>query len=114
MKKQTGADKPSYPFIESTPAGLYIRLRIQPRSSRNLIDGVHGGALKVRLTAPPVENEANKSLIDFLAKALGLKKSMLTLEAGHKSKDKRVRVDGLTPGELARIFAEKFGPMAED
>lgn len=98
-----------YPFIEATPKGLYLRVRLQPRSSRNVIDGVQGGCLKLRLTAPPVEGEANKALVEFLSGLLHIKKSSIEIESGLKSREKRVRIDGLTPEALEEIISAHIG-----
>jgi len=94
-------------YIEEMPGGcVRIRLRIQPRSSKNAVEGAYGDALKVRLTAPPVEGEANKSLVKFLSKILGVKKGDITLESGEKSRDKMVLVSGLDEAEALRRIIE--------
>lgn len=98
-----------YPFIEATPKGLYLRVRLQPRSSRNVIDGVQGSCLKLRLTAPPVEGEANKALVEFLSGLLHIKKSSIEIDSGLKSREKRVRIEGLTPEALEEIISAHIG-----
>lgn len=60
--------------------------------------------MKVRLTAPPVEGEANRALIEFLSKLLKIKKSSLEIDAGAKSRDKRVRAEGVSLKELEEAF----------
>lgn len=60
--------------------------------------------MKVRLTAPPVEGEANRALIEFLSKLLKIKKSSFEIDAGVKSRDKRVRVEGVSRKELEEAF----------
>lgn len=94
-----------FPFIEGSAKGLFIRVRLQPRASRNFLDGMRGGALKVRLTAPPVEGEANRALIDFLSGLLGLRKSSFSIDSGLKSRDKRVRVEEIGEKELKDAFS---------
>ncbi len=96
------------PFLERGKNGVYLRLRIQPGSSKKEICGLHGDALKVKLFAPPVEGAANKALIAFLSKALGIKKSSMTLTSGERSKDKRVFIEGVTLVEMEEIFLERF------
>lgn len=91
--------------MEAAPKGLYLRVRLQPRSSRNAVDGVQGNCLKVRLTAPPVEGEANKALVEFLSDLLKIKKSSITIDSGFKSREKRVRIDGLTVEALEDIMS---------
>ena len=95
---------PKYPFIEKTPKGVFIRIRLQPRSSKDSLDGAQGGSLKVRLTAPPVEGEANRALIEFLSKLLKIKKSSFEIDAGFKSRGKRVKAEGVSLKELEEAF----------
>jgi len=95
-----------YPFLEPSPKGVFIKLRLQPRASKNAISGIHADALKVKLTAPPVEGEANKSLIAFLSKALGIKKSALKITSGERSRDKRVLVAGFTLEDVEKILSK--------
>jgi len=70
--------------------GITFTVRVQPRSSRNRIEGRHGDALKIRLTARPVDDAANRMCIAFLAKALGVRKSSLSILSGHTSRTKRI------------------------
>ena len=72
------------------PEGLIFQILVQPRSSKNMIAGIHNGALKIKLTAPPVDNAANHMCIKFLAKALDLSKSALEITAGHTSRLKQI------------------------
>jgi len=99
-------------FEASLKALLYyhttLRLRIQPGSSKKSICGLHGEALKVKLFAPPVEGAANKALIAFLSKALGIKKSAISLTSGERSKDKRVFIEGVMLEEMEEIFLKRF------
>ena len=62
--------------------------------------------MKIRLTAPPVEGEANRAIIDFLSKSLGLKKSSFYIDSGLKSREKRVRVEDITRERLEEAFSE--------
>ena len=76
-------------------------MRVQPRASKDEIAGWQEGALKIRLTAPPVEGVANEALIEFLAEALGVRRSELRLVSGEKGRNKRVEVSSLTDEQLA-------------
>lgn len=71
----------------------YLRVRVQPRASRVQLLGVHGSAIKVALTAPPVEGAANDALCRWLADALRVAKSRVTVVSGARSRNKRVRVE---------------------
>jgi uncharacterized protein (TIGR00251 family) len=66
-----------------------------PRSPRSRIDGMRGGAVVIRLAAPPVEGAANAALIALLSEALDLPRRNITIIAGDKSRDKRVRIEGI-------------------
>ena len=70
--------------------GLAFNLIVQPRSSKNKVVGLLGDALKIKLTAPPVDNAANKQCIAFLAGCLKVPKSRLEIINGHTSKTKQV------------------------
>lgn len=72
-------------------------MHVQPRASRTGLAGRHGGALKVRLAAPPVDGAANEALVRFLAELLGVPRSAVRLERGATGRSKLVAVDGLTP-----------------
>ena len=73
---------------------LVLQLRVQPRASRDEIVGPHGEeALKVRITAPPVEGKANTHLIRFLAKSFGVPRSQVTLLGGDSSRTKRIAIE---------------------
>lgn len=87
-------------WVVSLQDGARLTLHIQPRGSRNAIAGVHGDAIKVRLTAPPVDGAANEALIRFLADALGVSRSALTLTSGTTSRRKTVAVAGLGPDQV--------------
>ena len=71
---------------------LTLQVHVQPRASRNEIVGPHGDALKVRITAPPVEGKANAHLIQFLAKTFRVPKSHITLASGEASRCKVLRI----------------------
>src|SRR6476659_7679578 len=89
-------------YIEHTSLGMVLRVLVAPRSSSNKVLGLHDGMLKVALTAPPVDGAANKALVGFLAKVLGVSKSSVTLVAGETSRKKTVSVEGIEPKEAIR------------
>src|SRR5690349_7153987 len=82
--------------VESTFGGGRIRVYVAARASANKVVGAHNGALKVALTAPPVEGAANRALVEFLAKMLEVPKSAVTLLAGHTSRNKVVGISGIS------------------
>ncbi len=78
--------------ITETEAGVVFTVHVQPRASRNEVCGIQADELKVRLTAPPVDDAANRLCVEFLAKLLGVAKSRVTIIAGTKSRHKTIRV----------------------
>jgi uncharacterized protein (TIGR00251 family) len=77
-----------------------FEVRVAPRASRNRIIGVQEGALKVALTAPPVDGAANEALRKLLAKALGVPKSAIEIVRGERGRTKLLRVRGVDPSNL--------------
>ena len=74
------------------PDGLIFKIRVQPRSSRNQVAGLYGDALKINLTAPPVDNAANKACEAFLSDLLSVPKSSVSIVSGHTGRNKQVMV----------------------
>lgn len=79
-----------------------IQVRVVPRSSREEVAGVSEGAIRIRLTAPPLENRANEALVRFLSRALGVPRSRVELVAGERGRNKLVRVHGMVREEIFR------------
>ena len=74
---------------------MRLHLQVQPRASRTEVAGPHGGALRIRLAAPPVDGEANAELVAFLAKRLGVPKSAVSIARGASGRRKVVEVAGV-------------------
>jgi hypothetical protein len=79
-----------------------IRLHVHPRASRTEAAGLHGGALKVRLTAPPADGAANDALLRWLAEQLGVARGAVTLTAGAGSRSKTVEIAGADAADVRR------------
>lgn len=92
--------------IHAIDGSARIAVRVVPRASRDAIIGVHDGALKVALTAPPVEGAANAALIRLLAKALGVAKGNVRLVQGDRSRDKVVELVGIDPSRVRSLAGE--------
>lgn len=89
--------------FEEASGALTFAVRVVPRASKSALAGEHGGALKVRVAAPPVEGAANVELARFLAKAFGVAARDVEIVSGHASKSKRVRVSGAKASDLTRL-----------
>jgi uncharacterized protein (TIGR00251 family) len=86
--------------LHETAAGITFAVKVQPRAKRNAIVGELGDALKISLTAPPVNGRANEACIEFLSDLLKLPRSAVTITSGQSSRNKVVRVCGCTASEL--------------
>lgn len=82
---------------------VLFHVRVQPRASRDAIEGEHNGALKVRLTAPPVEGRANDSLRRLLAEHLNVPISAVRIVAGENNRNKRVSIAGVTRTQVLAL-----------
>ena len=91
-------------WIQETREGVILKVTVQPRGSRNEIAGLQGDALKIKLTAPPVEGAANKLCVEFLAKALKVRKSDVEIIHGQKSRSKKVLVRSTTRKRIESLL----------
>ena len=82
--------------IRDTASGATFEVKVHPRAKKNAVTGEVGDALKVALTAPPVEGRANEACIAFLAEVLNVPRSSVTIAAGQSSRNKVILVSGLS------------------
>ncbi|HKB52689.1 MAG TPA: DUF167 domain-containing protein [Ramlibacter sp.] len=92
--------------IHDTPQGATFAVKVHPRARRNALTGEVGEALKVALTAPPVEGRANQACVKFLAELLNVPRSSVTIVAGSTGRNKVVRVAGLSAAKIERRLRE--------
>jgi uncharacterized protein (TIGR00251 family) len=92
--------------IEQRDGSVRFTVRVQPRASRNEIVGLHGDALKVRLSAPPVGGAANAALVELLAAALAVSRASVRVVAGATSRSKLVEIDGVSMKNIRRLARE--------
>jgi len=90
--------------IRDTPSGATFQIRVHPRARKNAITGQVGDALKLALTAPPVAGRANEACIAFLAEVLNVPRSSVTIAAGENSRNKVLRVRGLTAARVEEML----------
>ena len=102
---------PDLPW-RTTGDGLMVRIRLTPKSARDLVEGIEttpdGAVVKVRVRAIPAEGAANAALSQVFAKWLGVPKASIALVAGSRSRTKSITVRG-EPEQLARSLAAKLG-----
>ena len=96
---------------------LILEIRLQPRSSGNSLAEVSNGRMRIRVTAAPVDNAANKRMIAMLAKEFGVARSRVRLLSGASKRDKRVAIENprrlpeaISESTIPRISAEKANP----
>jgi uncharacterized protein len=91
--------------IRDVAGGATLRVRVSPRASRDELGGERNGALVVRLTAPPVEGQANAALVRFLARQLGFPPSVVSVTRGAQGRDKVLLVAGARADDLRASLA---------
>jgi uncharacterized protein (TIGR00251 family) len=88
--------------ITNSPGGVTFAVKVHPRAKKNAITGEVGDTLKLALSAPPVDGKANEACIGFFAKLLNVPRSSITIAAGQTSRNKLIRVAGLSAEEVRR------------
>ena len=87
---------------------MELKVRVQPRASRNEVVGWREGTLVLRLTAPPVEGRANQAVIEFFADLFAIPRSSVTIASGETSRNKIVRIAGLSKPVAEQKLAENL------
>jgi len=95
--------------IRDTPQGATFSVKVHPRAKKNAVAGEVGEALKLALTAPPVEGKANDACIRFIAEILDVPRSSVTIAAGETSRQKVIRVHGLTAAQVEQRLRTQAG-----
>lgn len=86
--------------VRATAQGATFSIKVHPRAKKNAVTGEIGEALKVALTAPPVEGKANEACVRFVAELLEVPRASVTIAAGESSRQKLIRVAGLSAAEV--------------
>jgi uncharacterized protein (TIGR00251 family) len=89
-------------WIRQSKGSITIVVQVIPRAAQNAVQGLHGDALKIRLSAPPVEGKANAELISFLAEKLNIPKSSIVLKSGLTQRRKILALSGLAAAEIEK------------
>jgi uncharacterized protein (TIGR00251 family) len=92
--------EPGIPDITTTADGVMVRVLVQPRASRTHLAGIIDGAVKIRLTSPPVDGAANALCIQFFAKLLKISKNSIAISSGLTSRRKTLQITGISPDDL--------------
>lgn len=97
-------------MIKAIPNGVTIAVKVQPRAKKNAITGTVGDALKLALTASPVEGRANEAVVEFFAKLFRVPRSSVTIAAGATSRNKVVRVAGVSAQTAQQVIGAELEP----
>jgi uncharacterized protein len=84
-----------------------LEVYIQPRASKTALAGMYDGVIKIRIAAPAVENAANRAVIDFIARSLGIAKRCVRVVSGGTSRRKVLEIDGVTADEIASALGHR-------
>jgi uncharacterized protein (TIGR00251 family) len=90
--------------VRDTAQGVQFSLRVQPRASRNAVAGVMGDAIKLAITAPPVDGKANQAVVEYLAELLKVSKSSVTIVSGETGRNKLVAIRGVTVAQVCKAL----------
>lgn len=88
--------------LHENSSGVTFAVKVQPRARKNAIVGGLGDALKIQLTAPPIEGRANEACVKFFAKLLELPQSSVTIASGETSRHKVIRIIGISAAEVRK------------
>jgi uncharacterized protein len=91
--------------LQESGGPVTFAVKVHPRAKKNAITGELGDALKLSLTAPPVDGRANSACIDFFAKFLNVPRSSVTIASGHGSRNKVIRIAGFTAEQRRKHIA---------
>jgi uncharacterized protein (TIGR00251 family) len=94
--------------VAARNGGVRFSVRVQPRASRNGVGGIRDGALRVRLTSPPVDGAANSALIAWLAEALDVAKRQVHIVSGALSRTKVIEVDDVDAERVRDMLSRSF------
>ncbi len=91
-------------MIEQTPHGIRITVFAQPKAAKNEVIGPHNGAVKIKITAPPIEGRANEAIIEFLSELFKIPKRSIQLYRGGTSRNKIFELEGVTVEEARAVL----------
>jgi uncharacterized protein (TIGR00251 family) len=94
--------------IHESARGISFAVKVHPRASKNAITGTVGDALKLALTAPPVEGKANQAVIEFFADLFQIPRSSVTIASGEASRNKVIRIAGVSKPAAEQRLAESL------
>lgn len=101
------------PWMTQEPDGVCLSLHCQPGARQTRVCGLHGDRLKIALAAPAVDNQANQFLVRWLADQFGIPRDRVALVSGQTSRQKRVRLSGVSFDQCVRLLGDNEGPSTK-
>ena len=90
--------------VRDTAHGAQFALRVQPRASRNAFAGVMGDAIKLAITAPPVDGKANQAVVEYLSDVFRVPKSNIVIVSGETGRNKLIAIRGMTAEQVMKVL----------
>jgi len=97
-------------LFEQKDGTLLLTVYVQPRASRTLLAGLHGKALKLSITAPPVEGKANKAVVEYIARLFNIPPKAVSVKSGHQSRTKRLTVKNISLAAARDLLQRALPP----
>jgi uncharacterized protein (TIGR00251 family) len=95
-------------FARDLPDGCTVSVRVHPGAKKDAVTGIHGNAVKIALSAPPVDGRANDTLIAFVAEQLRLPRSRVSLISGASNRSKVLRITGKSAAEVQAALSSSI------
>jgi uncharacterized protein (TIGR00251 family) len=99
--------------VSESAQGVSFAVKVHPRARKNAITGIAGDALKLSLTAPPVEGKANQAVVEFFADLFDIPRSSVTIASGATSRNKSVRIAGMSRSSVEQRLALASGSQED-
>lgn len=97
---------------QADATSVSLSVHVQPKASRTRIAGLHGEALKLCITSPPVDGKANAAVIQFFAKLFKIPRAAVTIASGEASRDKRIILAGVSMAQAEAVLQPLLAPLA--
>lgn len=105
---------PLPPWVRAAKGGASIEAFVRPRAAKDALAGVHGTGLRVKVKAPPLDGRANRAVEELFAGLLGLPPSTVSVVNGELSRHKTIRVDGMSPEDVADALGGVLSSRAHE
>jgi uncharacterized protein (TIGR00251 family) len=98
-------------LAEQKDGSLLLTVYVQPRASRALLVGLHDGAVKLSITAPPVAGKANRAVVEYIARLFNISRTAVSIKSGHLSRTKRLTVKNISLAAAQDLLLRALPPQ---